>query len=1192
VHVRLLAGPAGSGKTFRCLAELRQALIDAPDGPPLILLAPKQTTYQLERQLLAGADLSGFSRLRILSFERLADFVFSQSPAGTPEILDEDGRLMILRALLARRRENFKLFRASARLNGFAQQLSVLLREFQRNQVTPELLASMAGNTQNNLTLSSKLEDLSTILRDYMDWANQQGWQDADFLLTAATNRLAAATGGKQPFPRIAGLWVDGFSEWSLQELELLAALIPHCEHATITFCLAELPQEKISWLSIWGGVQRAFERCRKRLQEISEAQVSVGLLERESSRTRFADNPILGDLEQLWSQPGNGPLENKSPEPTPAAVPNRKKARRRESNQLELGLPLASETVLQALPGQGWTAEQISRALRVAKCSDPETEAIVAAHEILAFVRRGGRFRDVAVLVRDLERYHSTVQRVFARCDIPMFLDRREPVSHHPLAELTRNAIRTVAFDWRETDWFAALKTGLLPAREEEIDELENEALARGWRGRAWNERLRISESPNRPRDNDRLRNLEQRLEKLRLRIIPPFQKIATAVRQHRYRLTGAELAAAIRELWQDLRVEQTLQKWLERDSQNSFGPAPESIHATVWDQMNRWLANVELAFPTEGLSLREWLPILEAGLTSLTVGLIPPALDQVTIGTIERSRNPEVKLAIVLGLNEGVFPEMPITGGLLTDGDRTDLEKFSLPGNLTARQRLSHERYLAYIAFTRARQRLVLTYSVHDANAKALNPSPFIDHLLRLFPALKTESITPELDWRDSQAPYEMVEPLLLVEYFRRQQKIENRTLEPATITALQNWQRLSGLPTLRSVLQALRHFDQGPAGDSILPNVAAELYGPILNTSVSRMEHFAACPFKFFVNSGLRAEAREVFELDVKEQGSFQHDALAEFHSRLRAEGKRWRDVTPREARERMAADANRLAVTYRDGLLQATEQSQFMARALSEALQNFVEMLVGWMGSQYKFDPVAVELPFGHDETSPAWQLSLSQDRRIAIYGRIDRVDLFQPLDSDTALCVVVDYKSSQKLLDPVLMAHGAQLQLLTYLNVLRTWKNPENLFNARQLTPSGVFYVNLSGRFPGSVNRNEAQQEADENRKRAYRHAGRFDLQFLRLLDARQNVFEGDQFNYKLKKDGTPTKRNSDVMAPAEFRNLLDTIEANLKSMGEQIYNGVATISPYQKGQLVACNQCDYQAICRIDPWTHEFRVLR
>jgi ATP-dependent helicase/nuclease subunit B len=56
VQARFLIGPAGSGKTFRCLAEIRAALARSPDGPPLVLLAPKQATFQLERQLLAGPD--------------------------------------------------------------------------------------------------------------------------------------------------------------------------------------------------------------------------------------------------------------------------------------------------------------------------------------------------------------------------------------------------------------------------------------------------------------------------------------------------------------------------------------------------------------------------------------------------------------------------------------------------------------------------------------------------------------------------------------------------------------------------------------------------------------------------------------------------------------------------------------------------------------------------------------------------------------------------------------------------------------------------------------------------------------------------------------------------------------------------------------------------------------------------------
>jgi len=42
VQARFLLGPAGSGKTFRCLTEIHAALRENPEGAPLVLLAPKQ----------------------------------------------------------------------------------------------------------------------------------------------------------------------------------------------------------------------------------------------------------------------------------------------------------------------------------------------------------------------------------------------------------------------------------------------------------------------------------------------------------------------------------------------------------------------------------------------------------------------------------------------------------------------------------------------------------------------------------------------------------------------------------------------------------------------------------------------------------------------------------------------------------------------------------------------------------------------------------------------------------------------------------------------------------------------------------------------------------------------------------------------------------------------------------------------
>jgi ATP-dependent helicase/nuclease subunit B len=245
----------------------------------------------------------------------------------------------------------------------------------------------------------------------------------------------------------------------------------------------------------------------------------------------------------------------------------------------------------------------------------------------------------------------------------------------------------------------------------------------------------------------------------------------------------------------------------------------------------------------------------------------------------------------------------------------------------------------------------------------------------------------------------------------------------------------------------------------------------------------------------------------------------------------------------------------------------------------------------MTRQYAFDPVAVELPFGETDAQPAWELDLGDSRRLALRGRIDRVDICREPASDEALCVVVDYKSSEKKLDSLLIANGLQLQLLAYLNVLRRWPNPREVFGATRLKPAGVFYVNLRGKYKSQPNRNEALAETDEARKLAYRHSGRFDVRALPKLDLRAGAMKGDQFNYKKNKDGSVSKVSREALPAEEFAALLDLVEANLISMGREIFSGSAKVSPYRKGATTACQQCDYQSICRIDPWTHQFRAL-
>ena len=747
MQVRFLLGPAGSGKTFRCLTEVRQALAASPAGAPLLLLAPKQTTYQLERQLLACPSLSGYTRLHILSLERLAHFIFKRLGLSSPKLLDEEGRLMVLRGLLARKRHELKLFRASARLTGFAQQLSQVLRELQRRQLTPEALLEVAGQVPEVEGLAYKLQDLATLLRDYLEWLRAHDLQDDDSLLAAAVQALGGERGAAVPSPgsgvespspeirnpkseirnrhsairsgvaegglNLDQLWVDGFAEWSAQELDLLAALVPHCRQATLTFCLDRPAVGKLSWLSNWSVVRKAFEECQKRFASLPEAVIRVETLSRDPSRTRFLNNPVLQRLEQCWAEPE--PAENLGEAEIPDAA--------------------------------------LRRSLRVALCPNPEAEVTLAAREVLRHVRQGGRYRAVTVLVRRLEGYHEPLQRIFSRYEIPFFLDRRESVSHHPLAELTRSALRTVALGWQRDDWFAALKTGLAPAREEEVDRLENEALARGWQGSVWQKPIVLEQDAE----------LTQWLADLHRRLLPPFQRLALGFAARQNRPTGRHLAEGLREFWTTLKVPEQLQEWASGEISSARFRIPSSVHATVWEQMNSWLDNVELAFPTEPLSLREWLPILDAGLANLTVGVIPPALDQVFIGAVDRSRNPDIQLALVLGLNETLFPAPPEAAVLLTEVDRRELEKRNVVLGASVRQQLGRERYYAYIACTRARQRLVLTGASHNANGAPLNPSPFLSQVRQLFPSLPLELAARQTDWRRSEHASELVVPLL---------------------------------------------------------------------------------------------------------------------------------------------------------------------------------------------------------------------------------------------------------------------------------------------------------------------------------------------------------------------------------------------------------------------------------------------
>ena len=1122
VQACFLLGPAGSGKTFRCLAEIRAALQRAPGGSPLVLLAPKQATFQLERQLLATGELAGYERLNILSFDRLAKFILETLRLPPPRLISDEGRIMVLRALLRRHEAELKLFRGSAGRTGFAQELGAQLAELSEHSFTPAKLRTLAATPGLPRELQHKLLDLALLREKYSAWLAQHQLQDASELLALATTALREAARTADPRLKIEGLWLDGFAEMTPQELGLLAAAMPFCDRATLAFCLVSEPAAEASRLSLWSAIGKTFLQCRTQLAAQPNCQIVVETLPNEPEKNRFTANPMLAWLEDHWTRTSVATDDV----PAPEAV------------------------------------------LRIVGCHNPEAEAIFAAREILNFVRAGNRYRDCAVLVRGLEDYHKPLARVFRRYQIPFFLDRRESVAHHPLAELTRSTLRTIAFDWQHEDWFGALKAGFSGVPEDRIDELENLALASGWRGKKWREPL-----PD--ETGEALRNV----------ILPPFEHLAARFAAVSHKPAGDELAEALRAFWEELNAGEQLESWAQEAAANTAGGQP-ATHATVWDQMHAWLDNVALAFAGERMAVRDWLPILEAGLANLTVGVIPPALDEVLVGAIDRARNPSLKYALILGVNESVFPSPPPAPVILTTADRDELERQNARLGPNVFDQICRERYLGYIACTRANEKLTVTFARQSTDGKTMNPSSFVAHLENLFPALTVADFQPaSLTGGSAEHQCELVAPLLKL------QNAPTISTDPAGVadqSDLANWAKLLALPALAPLVATLRELPGLGRDTQISPTLAGRLYGPVLRSSVSRLEEFSQCPFRFFIQSGLHAGERKLFELDARERGSFQHEVLMTFHNQLTAEGKHWRDLTAAEARERISTIAAGLTAGYREGLLHETARTRFEARMLTEPLQDFVGTLVNWMHGQYEFDPAKAEFGFGFpDSAAPAWEIELGGGSRLALRGRIDRIDVYH--DGDRALAVVMDYKSSERKLNPLLMEHGIQLQLPAYLAAIRTW--PPEILSAKSISPAGMFYVNLAGQHEGGDSRAEVLND-DTAWQQSFRHRGRLDASRLKLFDRRPEVKKGDQFNFKLNKDGGLPSNSTEALASPAFQQLLTDVEERLRGLGRRIFAGEATVDPYRLGGKNACEYCDYRAACRINPWTHSWRVLR
>ena len=280
--------------------------------------------------------------------------------------------------------------------------------------------------------------------------------------------------------------------------------------------------------------------------------------------------------------------------------------------------------------------------------------------------------------------------------------------------------------------------------------------------------------------------------------------------------------------------------------------------------------------------MTAQDYFGLLASAFSQMTLAFIPPSLDQVLVGSIERSRHPNLKAIFLLGATQKQFPIPLASSGVLTDEDRDAAEAAEFHIAPSSTQSLTDRQYLAYIAFTRPSKFMCISYPCVDEKGCPVMRSHFIDELQSLFEDVDEEYVADDL-LKLERGPEHRGAWRIVVQPAGPGRVSADRGVRyrgprwRAAGDHASGW-RVPGPG--RAVVSALSYENRA----ALAPDVAKQLFGHYLRASATRLATFAACPYKHFAKYVLDLKPRREFKLEPLDLGLFYHGVLDSLHKRL--------------------------------------------------------------------------------------------------------------------------------------------------------------------------------------------------------------------------------------------------------------------------------------------------------------------
>jgi len=1118
--IRFIYGRSGSSKSTYCIEEIKSRLEEGVDYP-LILLVPEQFSLQAEKNLVAATGRGGIIGCEVLTFRRMAYRVFNEAGGLTKKRLNPAGRSMLIFRVLKKVKKDLKVLSGSASHKGFVKIISELITEFKRHNIAPEELEDVCGKLPDDGFFRQKLREISLIYSEFQK-SIEKGYMDLDDDLTYMCKRLNNSV----QFDG-AEIWIDEFTGFTPQEYSVLEILMQKARN--INFSLR-----------------------------------TGSLIENNSNDPGNLFSPVLKTINKIVKIANTNKVEIKKPVRLDARpLP-------RFSNSPELA---HLESTLFTYPVVTFSEPVEDIVLFAAKGINSEIES--AAKKITGFCREKGlRYRDIAVVTGNLEGYEKNIRNIFELYEIPYFIDSKRSISGHPLVSFVLSALDIYIKNWSYESVFRYLKTGLTNLAPEETDLMENYVLACGIRGNRWTRDEDWDYLPESMYGTDELEDrgaLElEKINQIRRKISEPLMSFINSIKGKK---AAQDICSALFALLEDTGAAQKTEAYI--DYFNSSGQLDlANEYSQIWNILMEMFDQIVEVLGDGIITVEAFREILASGLEEFKIGLVPPSLDQVQVGSIDRSINHNIKALFVLGVNDGLFPAVNKDEGIISDSERNILSGLGLELAEDTRTRTFEENYFVYEILSTPSKFLWLSYPVADEEGRALRPSGIIGMIKRMFPQLVEKSNIIEKPGIEESLELISVPGPTFRELLR---KIKSRADGSQIADVWQdaaawfinneNWSKKFEL-----ALSGLTYTNL--AGNLERESLHKAIGGTVF-TSISRLEKYVNCPFAYFVQYGLKARERKVFRLTPPDVGTFMHNIIDAFSKRIAAQRINWRELT-REMCNSMISDIVDTELEKSVGsILKSSKRYFYLVRRLKRIMSRAVRLISEHI-RRSGFEPLGYEVSFGYDSSIPPIEIELSNGATVKLTGRIDRIDTMK--SEDGTFVRIIDYKSGTKDFKLQDVYYGLQLQLITYLDALTEKGIPGT---HEKLLPGGILYFKIDD----PIIRSKGDIPKEEVEKAIMKHL-RMDgllLNDVKLVKEMDREMDGSSeiIPVRLNK-GDELATSSKVATMEQFIKLRKHARHMLRQISEQIAGGNIAIKPWKSKKAVSCKFCSFSSICRFE----------